>query len=151
MCSYLNHLYFRSILVRLLLLANTWAKRYPKYISLCVHARTGLNALHPFKEKHISSTNLFPFIILFSDVSNLKFTEYGWVSSKHKQIAMKRSVHEQRDGTIYAICATGTSTKDSLLSWIRLLERNGNSCLGQIPVLFKFRSHVADNQLVVPR
>uniref|UniRef100_A0A905AUS3 ECSIT C-terminal domain-containing protein n=1 Tax=Glossina morsitans morsitans TaxID=37546 RepID=A0A905AUS3_GLOMM len=43
-----------------------------------------------------------------------------------------RSVHQQDDGTICAICATGTSTKDSLLSWIRLLEANGNPVLSQI-------------------
>lgn len=85
---------------------------------------------------------------MFSDVGNLKLSEYGWTKSKKKEIAIKRSLHEQRDGTIYAICATGTSTKDSLLSWIRLLERNGNPCLEQIPVLFKFRSPVAENQLV---
>ncbi|KAJ6635006.1 Evolutionarily conserved signaling intermediate in Toll pathway, mitochondrial [Pseudolycoriella hygida] len=82
------------------------------------------------------------------DVSNLTFNKYGWATSKQKQVDVKRSVHEQRDGVIYAVCATGTSTKDSLLSWIRLLEKNGNPCLGQIPVLFKFRSNVAENLLV---
>lgn len=55
-------------------------------------------------------------------------------------VAIKRTVHEQGDGTIYAICATGTSTKDSLLSWIRLMERDGNEILSKIPVLFKFRT-----------
>lgn len=62
-------------------------------------------------------------------------------------LPQKQSVHVQDDGTIYAICATGTSTKDSLLSWIRLLERDGNSVLGSIPVLFKFKSLV-DSQIV---
>jgi len=33
------------------------------------------------------------------------------------------SVHEQDDGTILACCATETSSKDSLLSWVRLLEK----------------------------
>lgn len=60
-----------------------------------------------------------------------------------------RSIHQQDDGTIYAICATGTSTKDSLLSWIRLLETNGNPSLAHIPVLFKFRAPVDDKSLVV--
>ena len=32
------------------------------------------------------------------------------------------SVHEQEDGTILAVCATGSSSRDSLLSWIRRLE-----------------------------
>ncbi|XP_053676150.1 evolutionarily conserved signaling intermediate in Toll pathway, mitochondrial [Anopheles nili] len=52
-----------------------------------------------------------------------------------------RSVHEQDDGVIYAICCTGTSSKDSLLSWIRLLEKeNGNAVLATLAVLFKFTS-----------
>lgn len=85
---------------------------------------------------------------IFTDVSNLTFTKHGWVSSKKKQLTVKRTVHEQREGTIYAICVTGTSTKDSLLSWIRLLEKSGNPSLAEIPVLFKFRSPVAENQLV---
>lgn len=66
-----------------------------------------------------------------------------------KSVAVERqSVHVQDDGTIYAICATGTSTKDSLLSWVRLLEADGNPALGALPVLFKFRSAV-QNQLAV--
>lgn len=59
-----------------------------------------------------------------------------------------KTVHEQDDGIIYAICATGTSTKDSLLSWIRLLERDENIILAKIPVLFKFRTPPS-SQLVV--
>lgn len=66
---------------------------------------------------------------------------------KGKAVARTRSVHEQNDGTIFAVCATGTSTKDSLLSWIRLLEIT-NPCLSEIPVLFKFKSIVGSN--IVP-
>lgn len=61
----------------------------------------------------------------------------------------KRSIHQQDDGTIYAICATGTSTKDSLLSWIRLLEISGNPSLAHLPVLFTFRMPVDDRALVI--
>lgn len=61
----------------------------------------------------------------------------------------QRSIHQQDDGTIYAICATGTSTKDSLLSWIRLLEKDGNPKLAHLPVLFTFRTPVDDRALVV--
>lgn len=60
-----------------------------------------------------------------------------------EKIAIKQSIHQQDDGTIYAICATGTSTKDSLLSWVRLLEKT-NPILTQKPVLFKFISNVDD-------
>ena len=37
-------------------------------------------------------------------------------------VARLPSVHEQEDGTILAVCATGSSSRDSLLSWIRRLE-----------------------------
>lgn len=77
-------------------------------------------------------------LLNFPDVSQLKIPKMGIPDDK--RIALKKSVHEQDDGTIYAICVTGTSTKDSLLSWIRLLEQDGNNCLADIPVLFKFRS-----------
>ncbi|XP_058119905.1 evolutionarily conserved signaling intermediate in Toll pathway, mitochondrial [Anopheles ziemanni] len=61
----------------------------------------------------------------------------------------RRSVHEQEDGIIYAICCTGSSTKDSLLSWIRLLEKEkGNAALASLAVLFKFTSPSAE--LLVP-
>lgn len=75
-----------------------------------------------------------------------------FMSSEPSEVAVRkpeRSIHQQDDGTVYAICATGTSTKDSLLSWIRLLERNGNPCLADTPTLFKFRVQVNDNALVV--
>ncbi|KAE8744644.1 hypothetical protein FOCC_FOCC008773 [Frankliniella occidentalis] len=54
------------------------------------------------------------------------------------------SVHEQEDGTILAVCATGTSSRDSVLSWIRLLETNGNPALAEIPVVFSLRAPRAD-------
>lgn len=76
------------------------------------------------------------------DVRNLNVNFFGLHTEKprSKAVANKLSVHEQNDGTVYAICATGTSTKDSLLSWIRLLERDGNPSLADLPVLFKFRT-----------
>ncbi|KAF0298110.1 Evolutionarily conserved signaling intermediate in Toll pathway, mitochondrial [Amphibalanus amphitrite] len=49
------------------------------------------------------------------------------------------SVHIQEDGTIMAVCATGTSSRDSLLSWIRLLERQCPR-LAELPVVFTLRS-----------
>lgn len=75
---------------------------------------------------------------IFSDVSQLSVPKFGQPIKNN--LALKKSVHEQDEGTIFAICATGTSTKDSLLSWIRCLEADGNDVLGNIPVLFKFRS-----------
>ncbi|KAK6644560.1 hypothetical protein RUM43_000827 [Polyplax serrata] len=49
-------------------------------------------------------------------------------------------VHKQENGKIYAICITGTTSKDSLLSWVRLLQKNGNPILGEVPVLFRMQN-----------
>ncbi|EDW84637.1 uncharacterized protein Dwil_GK13023 [Drosophila willistoni] len=77
------------------------------------------------------------------DVSHIEVPFFGRAPPRrHNQLGKLRSVHQQDDGTIFAICATGTSTKDSLLSWIRLLESNGNPIIGEIPVLFRFTSTV---------
>lgn len=93
------------------------------------------------------------FLTYFSDVRNLQIPEFlKFMAPKQTEVAVKkpkRSIHQQDDGTIYAICATGASTKDSLLSWIRLLERNGNPSLAHTPVLFTFRTPVDDRALVV--
>jgi signaling intermediate in Toll pathway protein len=43
------------------------------------------------------------------------------------------------DGSIIACCATGTSTRDSLLSWVRFLQRD-NPALENIPILFTLHS-----------
>jgi len=48
-------------------------------------------------------------------------------------------VHEQEDGTILAVCATGSSSRDSLLSWIRVLE-SSNPNLANMAVLFTLTS-----------
>ncbi|KAM8707183.1 hypothetical protein ACLKA7_011303 [Drosophila subpalustris] len=77
------------------------------------------------------------------DVSQIGVPFFGRPPPRrHNQLGQVRSVHQQDDGTIFAICATGTSTKDSLLSWIRLLELHGFATLGEIPVLFRFTSTV---------
>lgn len=46
------------------------------------------------------------------------------------------SVHEQEDGTTMALAITGSASKESLLSWIRLLSQT-NSNLTRTPVLFR--------------
>ncbi|XP_073818536.1 evolutionarily conserved signaling intermediate in Toll pathway, mitochondrial [Musca autumnalis] len=84
------------------------------------------------------------------DVTHLNVPFFGKVPRKPShQVGKVRSVHQQDDGTIFAICATGTSTKDSLLSWIRLLEANGNPSLGEIPVLFRFHSNVGEKAIQI--
>ncbi|XP_034939244.1 evolutionarily conserved signaling intermediate in Toll pathway, mitochondrial [Chelonus insularis] len=70
------------------------------------------------------------------DVSNMDISL--WRRAK-KKLVHRRSIHEQDKMTIFGVCATGTSTKDSLLSWIRCLQIR-NPALEKIPILFKFRS-----------
>lgn len=82
------------------------------------------------------------------DVSNIDVPFFGFAKPRRNKIALKRSVHEQNDGIVYAICCTGSSTKDSLLSWIRLLEKAGNPTLENLAILFKFKS-APEGQLVV--
>jgi len=62
---------------------------------------------------------------------------------KPKALEVPPSVHEQDDGTVLAMCITGTSTKESVTSWIRLLEQS-NEKLSQIPVVFRLRSPQAE-------
>lgn len=49
------------------------------------------------------------------------------------------SIHEQPDGTVLAMCITGTASKDSLVMWIRALQRT-NPKLKEIPVVFKLKT-----------
>lgn len=81
---------------------------------------------------------LFNCVKLFSDVSNIKVPIFNFASQPKKLVKVP-SVHEQSDGVIYSLCATGTSSKDSLLSWIRHLEKD-NSVLQHCPVVFTLRT-----------
>lgn len=46
----------------------------------------------------------------------------------------KCKVHQQDDGTILAIVATGTSSQESLLLWLRKLEQH-NPRLRSVPIV----------------
>ncbi|XP_017878504.1 evolutionarily conserved signaling intermediate in Toll pathway, mitochondrial [Ceratina calcarata] len=70
----------------------------------------------------------------YDDISDLKIP--FWERHNFK---IPVNVHEQEDGVYYAMCATGTSSKDSLLSWIRCLQKT-NPILEKIPVTFKLTS-----------
>ncbi|XP_076756357.1 evolutionarily conserved signaling intermediate in Toll pathway, mitochondrial [Xylocopa sonorina] len=70
----------------------------------------------------------------FHDVSDLKIPFW---EKHHFKIPL--TVHEQDDGVYYAMCATGTCSKDSLLSWIRCLQKT-NPILEKIPITFKLSS-----------
>lgn len=85
----------------------------------------------------------------YDDVSAINVPIFGFGRSKNNKIAVKKSVHEQPDGIIYALCCTGVSTKDSLLSWVRLLEKDGNPNLANLAVLFKFKSPVEKHLVIM--
>lgn len=84
--------------------------------------------------------------VFISDVGNLRL-QFFEDPTENQALVQQPSVHEQEDGTIFAMCATGTSTRDSLLSWIRSLEADGNPALAEIPVLFTSKSPLGE---VVP-
>lgn len=84
----------------------------------------------------------------YDDVSHIDVPFFGFRRSTGNKLIVKKSVHEQDDGIIYAVCCTGCSTKDSLLSWVRLLEKDGNPNLENLAVLFKFKSPVEKNLVV---
>jgi len=69
------------------------------------------------------------------DVQHFKLWMYGQKDDRIPDALPDANSHEQEDGTILAVCATGTSSKDSLLSWVRLLQVE-NPDLENIPVLF---------------
>ncbi|KAG5898528.1 hypothetical protein JTB14_038479 [Gonioctena quinquepunctata] len=74
------------------------------------------------------------------DVSKLKVSLFNLKPPVGKYLKTVPSVHEQEDGIIFSVCATGSSSKDSLLSWIRHLERDNNPILGQVPIVFTLKS-----------
>lgn len=57
------------------------------------------------------------------------------------------SMHQQEDGTVMAMCITGSASKDSLVTWVRYLQRR-NPVLEHIPVVFKLRTPDAELQPV---
>ncbi|XP_022915465.1 evolutionarily conserved signaling intermediate in Toll pathway, mitochondrial-like [Onthophagus taurus] len=77
---------------------------------------------------------------LSDDVSKIDVSFFNFTPPKMKSLANIPSIHEQNDATIFALCATGTSSKDSLLSWIRHLEKDGNSVLSTLSVVFTLKS-----------
>ncbi|KAG5676583.1 hypothetical protein PVAND_006406 [Polypedilum vanderplanki] len=89
--------------------------------------------------------------IEIDDVSDIDVPIFslGQVKPKSNKLAIMRSVHEQKDGTVYAICCIGQHTKDTLLSWLRLLEKNGNPCLENLIVLFKLATPDNTTEIVV--
>lgn len=75
------------------------------------------------------------------DVSDLPIR----IFAPPKKIIPIPSIHEQEDRVIFSCCATGTSSRDSLLSWIRLLQIS-NPILKDLPITFTLRA--PSNELI---
>lgn len=78
----------------------------------------------------------------YDDISNLK-TPF-WEKHNFK---IPVTIHEQEDGVYYAICITGTSSNDSLLSWIRCLQKT-NPILKDIPITFRMKSFTVESSYI---
>jgi len=74
------------------------------------------------------------------DLSQIKIWTHGEIPEgvDESNYLPESTVHEQEDGTILACCATGTSSKDSLLSWVRLLEKEVPN-LKHLQILFTIK------------
>ncbi|CAB0006183.1 unnamed protein product [Nesidiocoris tenuis] len=72
----------------------------------------------------------------YDDVSNMYIPLF---SKPREDLVVKPTVHEQEDGIILGICCTGTSSRDSLLSWIRSLEKE-NPRLADLTVVFTLKA-----------
>ena len=75
------------------------------------------------------------------DVTNLK----NWAKGEFNpsDLVKMPCIHEQEDGSIFGVCATGTSSKDSLLSWIRYNKIH--SCITEHDMKVFFRFMQRDN------
>ena len=75
-----------------------------------------------------------------NDIRSLKniFNDPFNQDSKETTQRPEISVHEQADGTIYAICATGTGTKNSILTWTKVLEKS-NPCLKSHAIVYRLK------------
>ncbi|XP_067673383.1 evolutionarily conserved signaling intermediate in Toll pathway, mitochondrial-like [Haliotis asinina] len=75
------------------------------------------------------------------------FNWQGYDSEERGDLLPEWSMHQQEDGTVMAMCITGSASKDSLVTWVRYLQRT-NPMLEHIPVVFKLRTPDTDLQPV---
>ncbi|KAL7290258.1 hypothetical protein TKK_0015960 [Trichogramma kaykai] len=111
----------------------------------------------PFKI-YVATESVDYFILRAEPLKNRKFPEMNtddvdkipnpYLDTHTTEVILPPSVHEQFDGTFFAVCATGMSTKDSLLSWIRCLQKD-NPILGDIPIIFTLRNVVSEKKNLI--
>lgn len=71
------------------------------------------------------------------DVTNIPIHPHG--QSKEGALMKQKNIHTQEDGTVLSLAATGTSSRDSLLSWVRLLQTT-NPKLEHLQVIFTLKA-----------
>lgn len=74
-----------------------------------------------------------------NDIAHIPLNFYA--VPKKDALAKHKSIHIQDDGLILALGATGTSSRDSLLSWVRILEQL-NPKLKNRRVVFKIQAPI---------
>lgn len=68
--------------------------------------------------------------------------DFSWLTGEKESrgaLLKKPSIHEQSDGTVLGMCMTGSSSKDSLASWVKFLETKSPN-LSQTPVIFLLKT-----------
>ena len=62
-------------------------------------------------------------------------------------MSSQQELHIENDGKYLALCITGTSSRDSLLSWIRLLELT-NENLKNVQIIFTLKTMTSEIQTI---
>lgn len=79
------------------------------------------------------------------DVSDIKMNVFG--KSKDSMTATQKDLHKTSDGVILGIAATGTSSRDSVLSWVRLLETT-NPKMKTLQTIFKMKAPTTEVETI---
>lgn len=74
----------------------------------------------------------------YEDMRDLPLFAYGGLS-KSEHIARIEGLHKTEEGTICGLVATGTSSRDSLLSYIRILQYHIPK-IKELSIIFKQRA-----------
>ncbi|XP_033755411.1 evolutionarily conserved signaling intermediate in Toll pathway, mitochondrial-like [Pecten maximus] len=75
-----------------------------------------------------------------SEVDWTGLNPYFTENETDQAILVPPSIHSQDDGTVMATCITGSSSRDSVVTWIRYLQKT-NPKLENIPILFSIKTH----------
>lgn len=103
-----------------------------------LRAEPNINAL--MKQKQMEKENL--------DDENLCNWSNFWEDEEQcMSLRPVLTVHEQEDCTVLGLAITGSGSQESLVSWVRLLERS-NPNLANTPVFFKILSPTSDLEVV---